>query len=167
MKGASDGGLHIPHSDKRFPGHHIQKAEIVTSKRGKAIETEKAKATFDPKEHRQHIFGQHVQTYYDALKSGDSQQKFQKQFSQWEKALKGKKFEDLYKSVHAAIRANPARKAKKASKPVRKVAKTETGYKIMANGQKKQWIVHQKLTHEQRKERVANRMGLIMASLQE
>lgn len=52
MKGASDGGLHIPHKNKRFPGFHYIKAEIVTNKRGKQQEVEKAKATFDPKEHR-------------------------------------------------------------------------------------------------------------------
>merc|ERR1712083_1128881 len=69
MKGASDGGLHVPHKEKRFPGFHIIKAEIVQNKRGRAVETEKAKSTFDPKEHRSHIFGGHVQAYYDMLKA--------------------------------------------------------------------------------------------------
>merc|ERR1711953_334850 len=110
MKGASDGGLHVPHCDKRFPGHHVIKAEIVTNKRGKAMEQEKAKSSFDPKEHRAHIFGLHVQNYYDTLKA-ESPQRFEKQFSKWTKALGSQKFEDLYKKVHAAIRANPARKA--------------------------------------------------------
>ena len=45
MKGACDGGLFIPHNEKRFPGYHIQKAEVVTNKKGKKLEeTEKAKA---------------------------------------------------------------------------------------------------------------------------
>lgn len=26
MKGAVDGGLYVPHNNKRFPGHHIEKA---------------------------------------------------------------------------------------------------------------------------------------------
>jgi len=129
MKGAADGGLHIPHKDKRFPGHHIQKAEIITTKRGKAVETEKAKATFDPKEHKAHIFGNHVQQYYDQLKA-ESAQRFNKQFSGWEKALKGKKFEDVYKAVHAAIRANPARAAQSKAASVRKVVYSATGYQI-------------------------------------
>jgi len=67
MKGACDAGLNIPHKDKRFPGFHITKAEIVTNKRGKASEIEKSKATFDPKEHREHIFGGHVEKYYKHL----------------------------------------------------------------------------------------------------
>jgi large subunit ribosomal protein L5e len=38
MKGACDGGLYIPHNEKRFPGYHIEKAEVVTNKKGKKIE---------------------------------------------------------------------------------------------------------------------------------
>ena len=129
MKGAADGGLNVPHKDKRFPGHHMIKAEIVTNKRGKTMETEKAKAVFDPKEHRQHIFGGHVQNYYDLLKA-ENPQKFEKQFSKWDKALKGQKFEDLYKKVHAAIRATPLRAKKVEAKPVRKVIEAKSGYAI-------------------------------------
>jgi large subunit ribosomal protein L5e len=129
MKGASDGGLHIPHKEKRFPGSHVSKAEIVTNKRGKVVDQEKSKQTFDPKEHRDHIFGGHVETYYNKLKK-ENPQKFNKQFSQWEKALKGAKFEDLYKKVHAAIRASPARAKLPASKPVRKITSTKLGYRI-------------------------------------
>jgi len=68
MKGACDGGLNIPHNTKRFPGAHVQKAEVVTNKRGKAAEVEKSKFSFDAAEHRAHIFGGHVQKYYDELK---------------------------------------------------------------------------------------------------
>merc|ERR1712007_170278 len=120
MKGASDGGLHIPHKEKRFPGSHVSKAEIVTNKRGKVVDQEKSRQTYDPKEHRVHIFGGHVETYYNKLKK-ESAQKFNKQFSQWEKAHKGMKFEELYKAVHAAIRADPKRAAKSNAKAVRKV----------------------------------------------
>lgn len=166
MKGASDGGLHVPHKEKRFPGFHIIKAEIVQNKRGKAIETEKAKSTFDPKEHRSHIFGGHVQAYYDMLK-GENAQRFNKQFSQWEKALKGGKFEDLYKKVHAAIRADPSR-AKPADKKVgRKVVSAHVGYKIFTDGNKKKksWIRHFKLTRTQREERIEKKKQDILVSV--
>jgi len=161
MKGASDGGLHVPHSDKRFPGHHVVKAEIVTSKKGKVLDTAKATSSFDPKEHRQHIFGGHVQVYYDTLKA-ENAQKFNKQFRKWEIALKGQKFEDLYKKVHAAIRANPARPAPKAVANVRKIVKSETGYRIMENSKKKTWLKYVRLTHAERKERIQNKMNIIM-----
>ena len=38
MKGACDGGLLIPHSEKRFPGHRMQKAEEEGGKKKKAGE---------------------------------------------------------------------------------------------------------------------------------
>lgn len=38
LKGAVDGGLHIPHNTKRFPGYHIEKAAATTGKRGKVVE---------------------------------------------------------------------------------------------------------------------------------
>jgi len=165
MKGASDGGLYIPHKEKRFPGFHITKAELVTNKRGKTVETEKAKASFNPKEHAEHIFGGHVQKYYDDLKANNAQ-RFNKQFSKWEKALKGQKFEAVYKKVHAAIRAAPARKAKKATKPVRN-AVVHTGFNIMSSSNKKTWIRHVRLTHAQRGERVQAKMMKIQKELLE
>jgi large subunit ribosomal protein L5e len=162
MKGAVDGGLNIPHKDKRFPGTHITKAELVTNKRGKASEIEKAKQTFDPKEHRVHIFGGHVETYYKALK-GENPQKFAKQFSKWEKALGKSTFEDLYKKVHASIRAQPARRVAADKKPNRKIKEAKAGYNIRV-GAKKNWIQYRRLTHEERKARVAAKMQLIMAN---
>merc|ERR1711959_695748 len=149
MKGACDGGLNIPHKDKGFPGFHVTKAEIVTNKRGKAAEVEKAKQTFGPKEHREHIFGGHVEKYYKALKA-ENQQKFNKQFSKWEKAIGNQSFEALYKKVHASIRANPDCKFIK-SKGTHSVQKAHVGYNIMKSSKgKKTWIAHRRLTHEER-----------------
>merc|ERR1711893_109322 len=45
MKGAVDGGLDIPHSEKRFPGYDNEAKE------------------FSAEVHRNHIFGQHVADY--------------------------------------------------------------------------------------------------------
>jgi large subunit ribosomal protein L5e len=113
MKGACDGGLNIPHEQKRFPGFRIEKVEAVTDKRGKKTEEKgKAKEVFTVEEHREHIFGIHVQEYYDKLKEEDKGA-FERQFSKWSKILKGKSFEDVYTAAHKAIRANPDRPAKK------------------------------------------------------
>lgn len=38
LKGAVDGGIHVPHNTKRFPGYHIEKAQATTGKRGKVVE---------------------------------------------------------------------------------------------------------------------------------
>lgn len=61
MKGACDGGVHIPHNTKRFPGFRIEKGEIQKDKRGKVIDAEKSKNVYDAKVHREHILGGHVQ----------------------------------------------------------------------------------------------------------
>merc|ERR1711953_618143 len=122
MKGACDGGLNIPHNEQRFPGFRWEKPEVDTRKKngGAEPEKEKPKANFSAEEHLEHINGVHVQEYYDLLKEKDPKA-FKKQFSQWEKALGGKSFEDVYKAAHAAIRKNPDRvKAKRKHAPVRK-----------------------------------------------
>merc|ERR1719422_2531399 len=121
MKGACDGGLYIPHNEKRFPGHRMQKAEEEAGKKKKAgNEKTKPVAVFTAEEHLEHIMGVHVQEYYDLLKK-ENPAAFKKQFSRWEKALGGKSFESLYKAAHATIRKDPSRKkVARAKAPVRK-----------------------------------------------
>jgi large subunit ribosomal protein L5e len=78
LKGAVDGGIHVPHNTKRFPGYHVEKKEVATGKRGKAVvEKGKASGAYNAKEHRDHIFGAHVQTYYDLLKK-ENKDRFKK-----------------------------------------------------------------------------------------
>lgn len=102
MKGAVDGGLYIPHNNKRFPGHHIEKAAETKGKKGKVAEKGKSSTNWVPKEHRDHIFGLHVQGYMDHLKK-EKKERFATQFSKWEKTLtanKVKTLEELYKKIH-------------------------------------------------------------------
>jgi len=158
MKGAVDGGIHIPHNTKRFPGYHIEKAQVTTGKRGKVVKEGKAQGTYDAKEHREHIFGIHVQTYMDKLKK-DNATKFKKQFSRWAKNLETAKVnsvEALYKKVHQEIRKNPVRvKAEKKSAPVRKQITKANGELVFQNSKNGKWRRQFKLTREQRKARVA------------
>merc|ERR1719420_1056829 len=135
MKGAVDGGLLVPHSEQRWPGFKIIKAEVQTNKRGKKIEenADKAKSEFNAKVHYDHIMGGHVQSYYDSLKK-DNQARFKSQFSKWTKCLeaaKVKNMQELYTKVHAAIRAKPEFTKKKAlDKPVRKVISKKPNLQI-------------------------------------
>jgi len=102
MKGAVDGGIFIPHNTKRFPGYHVQKEEAQKGKRGKAVEKEKVKGSYDAKEHREHIYGLHIQNYMDILKK-DNKERFKKQFNKWEACLtkaKVSNLEALYKKLH-------------------------------------------------------------------
>jgi len=50
LKGVTDGGLHVPHKEKRFPGFH-------------RAEGEGDKDKYDPKVHKERIFGVHIDKY--------------------------------------------------------------------------------------------------------
>lgn len=122
LKGAVDGGIHVPHNTKRFPGYHLEKATVTTGKKGKVLEKGKAAATYNAKEHREHIFGLHVQTYMDTLKKSNKD-KYTKQFSKWDAALvkaKVNTLEALYKKAHTEIRKAPKRVKVDKKAPVRK-----------------------------------------------
>jgi large subunit ribosomal protein L5e len=129
LKGAVDGGLYIPHNTKRFPGYHIEKAQVQTGKRGKVTEKGKATASYNAKEHRDHIFAHHVQTYMDLLKK-NNKERYNKQFSKWDACLTKAKVQNLeafYKKIHAEIRKSPKRVKAERAKPVRKEISKQNG----------------------------------------
>jgi len=93
LKGAADGGLDIPHSEKRFPGYDKEAGE------------------FNAEVHRNHIFGLHVAEYMRHLADEDEEH-FKKQFSQFIKlGVNADNIEAMYKNAHAAIRKDPEHKA--------------------------------------------------------
>merc|ERR1712243_15435 len=99
--GAVDGGLDIPHSEKRFPGYDSESKELNADV------------------HRQHIFGLHVAEYMKSLQEEDEEQ-FKRHFSRFLKnGVTADSMEGMYKKAHAAIRADPSPKAK-ASKKIEK-----------------------------------------------
>jgi large subunit ribosomal protein L5e len=108
LKGAADGGLDVPHTDKRFPG---------------SKKTEGPKHAADPKVHRDYIFGQHIATYMNRLQNGYTnkdgeeieadEEAYAKHFSRYIKAgVTADKIEAMYTKAHAAIRKSPARARK-------------------------------------------------------
>lgn len=104
VKGAADGGLHVPHSDKRFPGFNKESEE------------------FDPKPLRARIFGQHVAEYMKKMKK-DEPEKYKKHFSQYIKnKIEPEGIEKMYVAAFDKIRASPAAVpvAKKEKIPERK-----------------------------------------------
>merc|ERR1712166_373107 len=164
LKGASDGGINVPHKTKRFPGYNKSKAEVVTNKRGKTTDVEKTSASFDPKVLRARIFGNHVTAYMNTMKKEDAE-KYKRHFSQWDKCLtaaKVKTCEDLYKKVHSAIIANPDRKKAAAKKPVRKVV-TPGKARVFSNSKGKKWIRHFRITNADRKQSVADKFKAFMS----
>ena len=88
MKGAADGGLYIPHKDKRLAGGD------------------------DEKKQRHFIMGGHVADYMKKLQK-ENDAAYQKQFSRYIKAgITADKIEGLYKKAIEEIRKDPSPKPK-------------------------------------------------------
>jgi large subunit ribosomal protein L5e len=169
LKGACDGGIDVPHSNKRFPGYTRASVEVVTNKRGKSTgEAEKSEAQYKASVHRDRIMGVHVTKYMNEMKKEDNE-KFKRHFSKWNKALetaKVKTCEDLYKKVHAAIRANPDRKKRAGNaKPTRKVI--VKGYeRVQQDSKNRKWIRHFRINLEERNARIAKKFAAAQEALQ-
>jgi large subunit ribosomal protein L5e len=94
LKGAVDGGLDVPHKNKRFVGYDS--------------ETD----AFDPKALRHTILGGKVADYMKLLQEKNND-KFQRQFAKYVKAgIKHSDLEGIYKNAHKNIRADPDHRKK-------------------------------------------------------
>lgn len=99
LKGALDGGLDVPHGDKRFVGYDTE---------GKKL---------DPEQLKRYIMGGHVADYMEEMQE-DSEENYNKHFSQYMAAeVEGGDLEELMAKVHTAIREDPAPQKKERSKP--------------------------------------------------
>merc|ERR1712182_53906 len=99
MKGAFDGGLEIPHSEKKFYGYDPDEGE------------------YSAEANRDRILGDHVATYMNALEE-EEEEEYKKKFSKYiEAGIKGDDLEALYLEVHKKIRANPEHVATEKKKP--------------------------------------------------
>ena len=168
MKGAIDGGINIPHNPKIFPQKKVEKKAKVAAvppkkgkKEDKKVEEKKKKddeeEEFDGTVLRDRIFGKHVQTWMDLYDKKKDKQNYQ--FSQWKKCLKEsgcKDIEALYKKVHAEIRKNPDRAPKKDGKYEYKRKEGDKNIVVAPDG--KEFRRDFKMTNQQRKERVADKI---------
>merc|ERR1712230_288064 len=92
MKGASDGGIFIPHNEKRFPGYDPESKEL------------------DADTLRKYIFGGHVAEYMETL-ADDDEERYKSQFTKYiENDVEADGLEELYTEAHAAIREDPFKK---------------------------------------------------------
>ncbi|XP_010273742.1 PREDICTED: 60S ribosomal protein L5-like [Nelumbo nucifera] len=126
LKGALDGGLDIPHSDKRFAGFKKEEKQL------------------DPEVHRKYIYGGHVASYMRALNE-DEPEKYQSHFSEYiNKGIDADNIEELYRKVHAAIRADPTTKKSEKQPP-----KEHKRYNL------------KKLTYEERRSKLIERLNAL------
>ena len=92
MKGASDGGIFIPHNEKRFPGYDQETKEL------------------EAETLRKYIFGGHVAEYMETL-ADDDEERYKSQFSRYiEGELEADGLEEIYQEAHKAIREDPWKK---------------------------------------------------------
>lgn len=144
LKGACDGGLHVPHSTKRFPGY---------SKEG-------GKETYNAKAHRERIFGLHVEKYMKTLRDSDKDA-YTRQFSKWDANMKKANvtsLEKLYTKVHEEIRKNPAALPRKEKKKVELKYLDKKKSLIQTPGGKK-YRRDQRLTKDERTKKVEQKIA--------
>ncbi|XP_074595989.1 ribosomal protein L5 [Brevipalpus obovatus] len=125
MKGAVDGGIDIPHSEKRFPGY--------------SAETKSLNAEL----HRKLILGGHVADYMRSLQE-DDEEAYKRQFSRYIKmGITPDEIEDIYTKAHAAIRANPDRVS---PKPKENITKKRWNKKKLTLAARRNKIAQKKAT---------------------
>ncbi|EGX88381.1 60S ribosomal protein L5 (CPR4) [Cordyceps militaris CM01] len=92
LKGASDGGILVPHSEKRFPGYDMETKEL------------------DADTLRNYIYGGHVAEYMETL-ADDDEERYRGQFVKYiEDDIEAESLEELYQEAHKAIREDPFKK---------------------------------------------------------
>ncbi|KAF2792335.1 hypothetical protein K505DRAFT_418503 [Melanomma pulvis-pyrius CBS 109.77] len=126
MKGASDGGLLVPHSENRFPGYDIESKEL------------------DAETLRKYIFAGHVAEYMETL-ADDDEERYKSQFNGYiEDDIEADGLEELYQEAHKQIREDPFKK------------EDDEGEKKTKEEWKKESLKYrqQKLTKAQKEERV-------------
>lgn len=136
LKGASDGGLYIPHSEKRFPGYDTTSKEM------------------DADMVRDYIFGENVAEYMRVLQE-DDEEAFRRQFAKYlELGIGADDLEEMYANAHAAIRENPGGEKKVYSESELAAFKARTkSFKDV------------KLTHAQRQEKIQAQKTEFLQSL--
>jgi large subunit ribosomal protein L5e len=126
MKGASDGGIFIPHSENRFPGYDIETKEL------------------DSETLRKYIFGGHVAEYMETL-ADDDEDRYKSQFQGYiDDEIEADGLEEMYQEAHKQIREDPFKKVEGAPEKKGKAEykKESLKYKV------------KKLTKEEKMEKV-------------
>ncbi|KAK4138891.1 60S ribosomal protein L5 [Trichocladium antarcticum] len=135
MKGASDGGILVPHSENRFPGFDVESKEL------------------DAETLKKYIFGGHVAEYMETL-ADDDEERYKGQFVKYiEDDVEADGLEDLYTEAHAAIREDPTKKYESDAPKKTKEEWKQESLKFRKT----------KLTHAQRQERVQARIAELRA----
>lgn len=134
LKGASDGGLYVPHSPNRFPGWDIEGEEL------------------DAELLRKYIFGGHVAEYMEELLD-DDEERYKLLFKSYlDDDIEADDLEEIYTEAHEKIREDPS------FKPTEKKF-TKEQYAAESNKYRQR-----KLTKEQRDAKIAQKITEFQAN---
>eukprot|EP00928_Gymnodinium_smaydae_P085541 TRINITY_DN6902_c0_g1_i1.p1 TRINITY_DN6902_c0_g1~~TRINITY_DN6902_c0_g1_i1.p1 ORF type:complete len:157 (-),score=69.35 TRINITY_DN6902_c0_g1_i1:68-538(-) len=149
LKGAVDGGLHVPHSAKNFPGF-------------KPAEEKGQESEYDAEAHKDRIFGNHVKEYMEMLQEEDPT-KYEAHFAKFiAEGIDADGMEDMYSGAHEKIREDPEHK------PVEKkgITHERKGEKVVSSdGQ--EVVRSAKLSLKERRQKVADKIAAAQAAMME
>merc|ERR1711871_1570767 len=145
MKGAFDGGLEIPHNEKKFYGYDPDEGE------------------YDAESNRERILGGHVSQSMQEEEPEEYEEKFKKYI---EAGIEPDGMEDLYLGVHKAIREDPAHKPTEKKKPADLMAeKRDGGIRYTDEDGNAKFINRRRRTLAQRKNRVQQKKDFVLNTL--
>lgn len=134
LKGASDGGLYIPHSPKRFPGWDFEGEEL------------------DSELLRKYIFGGHISEYMEELMD-DDEERYRTLFKSYiDDGIEAEDLEEIYSNAHEKIREDPSFKPTEKKFTKEQYAAESKKYK------------QRKLTNAERKQKTADKIAAIQSS---
>jgi len=138
LKGATDGGIDVPHNDKRFPG----------TKKGENGDLESSPETV-----RKYILGGHIADYMKSLKDED-EERYNKQFKRYNEInLQSAGLEKMYLAAHKAIRADPNKK-----RDAKELGNFKQRTKPKPATVEKKDYRHHSLSLQQRKSRISQKL---------
>lgn len=149
LKGAVDGGLHVPHSSKNFPGF-------------KPAEEKGQESEYDAEAHKDRIFGKHVQEYMEMLAEEDPT-KYEAHFAKY--IADGKdadSLEEMYTEAFAKIREDAEFKPTE-----KKDLKHERKGNNVTTSDGTEHVRSVKLTLKQRRMKVAQKIAAAQAKMME
>merc|ERR1712146_380892 len=150
MKGAFDGGLEIPHNEKKFYGYDADEKE------------------YDAEANRERILGGHVAQYMNSLEEEEPEE-FEEKFKKYTEAgWTADDMEEKYLAVHKAIRENPEHVLTEKKKPTGDALlkeKREGGIRYTDAEGNEKFINRARRSLAQRKNRVAQKKAYVLATL--
>merc|ERR1712224_654757 len=150
MKGAFDGGLEIPHNEKKFYGYDPDEKE------------------YDAEANKERILGGHVSAYMESMEEEEPEEYAEKFKKYIAAGVSADNMEDLHLGVHKAIRENPAAVITTKKKPSAEEcakSKNEGGIRWTDKDGKERFMNRRARSDAQRKDRVKQKKAHVLSQL--